>query len=524
VSYGETGLGADVQRARGAHDAGMRKGFAILLAGVGILLTAVVGAGCAVWSAAEVNTAGKREFAQALRIPPLLEPRADASGRKVFDLALRAGRAELRPGTTTETWGINGPHLGPTLRAARGDRVLMRVSNRLPEATTLHWHGMHLPARADGGPHQMIEPGATWAPSWTIDQPAASLWYHPHMMGRTEDHAYRGLAGIWIVDDPGAGEHGLPHEYGVDDVPLILQDKRLDDDGGLDFGRGVVSPIGRLGDDVLVNGTYDPHLRVRHRRVRFRLLNASTARIYNLGLADGREFALVGTDGGLLERPTRMKRIQLSVGERAEIVVDFRPGERVVLRSYPPDLDTDVFNDRFSGGDDTLDLLELRADDSLTGGPELPDRLAELEPLDTAGAPTRRFELSGSSGTDGRDMDPHRIDEVVRLASTEVWEVRNRSGIPHNFHVHDIRFRILDYAGEAPSPHLRGWKDTVYVPPGETVRFAARFDGRADHGAPYMFHCHLLQHEDRGMMGQFTVVEPGESPHAPPAHDRHAAG
>lgn len=182
----------------------------------------------------------------------------------------------------------------------------MRVRNALPEPTTLHWHGMHLPARADGGPHQTIAPGRKWEPSWTIDQPAASLWYHPHGLGSTEDHVYRGLAGMWIVDDPISRSLPLPQTYGVDNIPLILQDKRLDDAGRLDFGQGWISPIGRLGDDMLINGTYDPHLRVAHRRVRFRLLNASTARIYNIGFADARPFALVATDGGLLEKPERL--------------------------------------------------------------------------------------------------------------------------------------------------------------------------------------------------------------------------
>jgi blue copper oxidase len=490
----------------------MRTAVAVVLAAAGVLLAAVAVAGCAIWSAADVNTVGDRKFENALRIPPLLEPRIDSEGRKVFELGMRSGRAELRPGQASDTWGFNGPHLGPTLRASRGDTVVMRVRNRLPEASTVHWHGMHLPAAADGGPHQMIEPGAGWSPSWTIDQAAATLWYHPHMMGRTEDHLYRGLAGMWILDDPNARRLALPHTYGVDDIPLILQDKRIDDDGRLDFGQATISPIGRLGDDMLVNGTYDPHLRVRHRRVRFRLLNASTARIYNVGFADDRPFSLVATDGGLMERPERMKRIQLSVGERAEIVAEFEPGERAVLRSHPPELGADFFNNRFSGGDDALDLLEVRTPAALAGSPELPERLAELEPLETDGARTRHFELSGSSSINGREMDMRRVDASVPVGSTEVWEVHNGAGIPHNFHVHDVRFRVLDFAGGAPPSHLRGWKDTVYVPPGETARLAVRFTDYADPKLPYMFHCHLLEHEDRGMMGQFVVTEPGDAP------------
>ena len=147
-------------------------------------LTASIGpAGFWLWSSASESNVGEMSFANELRIPPLAEPSVDERGRKVFDLRLEEGEAELLPGKPAETWGANGSYLGPTLRAERGDEVTVNLDNELPETTTLHWHGMHLPAAADGGPHQMIEPGETWSPSWTIDQPAASLWYHPHLMG-----------------------------------------------------------------------------------------------------------------------------------------------------------------------------------------------------------------------------------------------------------------------------------------------------------------------------------------------------
>src|SRR5215218_3794780 len=166
----------------------------IALATAGALLAAIVGIGIWIWSSAARSNVGELDFENELDIPPLAEPSIDEPGRKVFDLELQDGTAELLPGKPAETWGINGPHLAPTLRAERGDEVTVNVANALPEATTIHWHGMHLPAAADGGPHQMVEPGQTWSPSWKIDQPAASLWYHPHLMGETEDHVYRGLA------------------------------------------------------------------------------------------------------------------------------------------------------------------------------------------------------------------------------------------------------------------------------------------------------------------------------------------
>ena len=499
---------------------GMRRALRRLGAAVAVIVLALVAGGWFVFSSARTSNVEELGFRQALRIPPLLEPDVDGAGRKVFDLDLQQGRAELLPGTTAETWGVNGAHLGPTVRASRGDTVVMHVRNRLDETTTLHWHGMHLPAAADGGPNQTIEPGDTWSPSWTIDQPAASLWYHPHLMGKTEDHVYRGLAGMFLLDDSAASALQLPSEYGVDDIPLIVQDKRRDDDGSLDFSQSMISPIGRLGDEILVNGTRDPYVEVADRLVRLRLLNASTARIYDIGFADGREFDLIGTDGGLLEAPERISRLPLSVGERAEIVVELEAGEEAVLRSFGPDLGTNAFEGRFAGADDTFDLLKLRADEKLDDSPDLPAKLVAQEgPQESEASGVRRFEL-GNRDINGVQMDMARIDQVVELGATEVWEVENTSGTPHNFHVHDVRFRVIDYAGEPPPAHLSGLKDTVYVPPGETVRFVTTFEDYADPTTPYMFHCHILEHEDRGMMGQLVVVEPGDRPaHGEPGHN-----
>jgi FtsP/CotA-like multicopper oxidase with cupredoxin domain len=497
----------------------VKRALLTLAAVVAVCLAAGVLAGWAYYSSARTSTVDTLAFANELRIPPLLEPREER-GRKVFDLTLQRGSAELLPGKRADTWGVNGAYLGPTLRASRGDRVELRVRNGLDETTTIHWHGMHLPAAADGGPHQTIGAGELWTPGWEIDQPAATLWYHPHPHGQTADHVYRGIAGLFLLDDARTAALELPDRYGVDDIPLIIQDKRLADDGSLDFSQSLISPTGRLGDTILVNGTYDPYLEIRHERVRLRLLNASNARVYDLGFADDREFELIATDGGLLAAPQRLTRIQLSPGERAEVVVAFEAGEEIVLRSFAPDLGADFFNERFAGGDDSFDLLELRAAADLHTSPPVPDTLAAPErPVEGEATRTRRFELSGNK-IDDRRFDMARIDEVVTVGTTELWEVRNASGTPHSFHVHDVRFRVLEYAGEPPPPHLLGLKDTVYVPPGKTVRFLVRFSDYTDPDLPYMFHCHVLQHEDRGMMGQFVVVGRGAST-AAPAPRRH---
>ncbi|MGI5211690.1 multicopper oxidase family protein [Plantactinospora sp. CA-290183] len=495
-----------------------------MLAGVLLLCGAGSAVGVRVWTSAVVDTRGKVDFVNRLAVPPLAQSRIDERGRRVFDLRAQPGRRDFGRGGPTPTWGYNGDYLGPTLRAKRGEEVLVNVANGIGEPTSVHWHGMHLPAAMDGGPHQMVAPGATWSPHWRVDQPAATLWYHPHPHGETEQHVYRGLAGMFILDDDESARLDLPRRYGVDDIPLIVQDRAFESDGRFDDGTGELGGIGILGDTLLVNGTVAPYLDVPGERVRLRLLNGSNARTYDFGLADNRSFALVGTDGGLLTAPHQTRRIRLSPGERAEIVVSMRPAERVTLRSYPPESGLDFFNRRFTGGSDTFDVLQLRAAGTLQPSPEVPTRLAPIERLDPASATTtRRFDLAGRD-INGRRMDLGRIDAVVTRDSTEIWEINKVDGTPHSFHVHDVQFQVLSVAGREPPPELRGWKDTILLEARRPVRIIARFADYADPDMPYMFHCHLLRHEDQGMMGQFVVVEPGQRPGRPPAAGAGHAG
>ena len=454
-------------------------------------------------------------FEQPLAIPPLADSRVEADGTRVFQLTADEGTTEFLDGIETATWGFNGSHLGPTLRAERGEQVAVEFSNDLDEATTVHWHGMHLPAAMDGGPHQMIEPGATWRPSWTIDQPAATLWYHPHPHGETEKHVYRGLAGMFLLDDGMDAAAGLPHDYGVDDIPVIVQDKRFSEEGELTLDDSG-NEIGTLGGTVMANGTLGAVQDVTTERIRLRLLNGSTARTYSFGLDDGRSFQLVGTDGGLLPAPVEADHVRLSPGERAEIVVAMEEGAEVMLRSTPPDLGAVVAPTAF-GGDDAFDVLLLRAADELEPSAEIAPTLTDpLPPAESDRSDvTRSFVLEGRT-INGKTMDMDRIDEAVTVDTTEVWEVRSRNPFPHNFHVHDVQFRVLSIDGEAPPPELAGRKDTVYLEPQRTYRLLLTFEDFTDPRYPYMFHCHLLLHEDEGMMGQFVVLEPGQEPEAPP--------
>lgn len=471
----------------------------------------------AAYSRHERSNVGELEFRNRLRVPELLDPRPGPDGTKRYALELAEGESEFLPGKKTATWGANGPYLAPTLRARNGDDVSMAVSNKLPEDTTLHWHGMHLPPVMDGGPHQMIAAGDTWRPHWTVHQPASTLWYHPHPHGSTGAHVYRGVAGMITIDDEHAAAAGLPSEYGVDDLPLVIQDKNFHDDGSLDFTEttladdlAAVDTMGVLGDTILVNGTYDPYHEVTTQRVRLRLLNGSNTRVYQVGFPDDRTFHLVAQENGLLRRPLGLTRLRIAPGERAEVVVAFEPGERVVLRSFEQDLGVGFPTSRFTGGDDTFDLVQFRAAATLAPSPELPATVAgapaAIEVPD--GAKKRKFEFVAQL-INNRSMDMNRVDEVVPAGATEIWEIERGDGRVHAFHVHGATFNVLDVLGEEPPAEMRGPKDTVYLPETGTIRLAVKFDTLTDTRMPYMYHCHVLRHEDDGMMGQFLVVEPG---------------
>jgi FtsP/CotA-like multicopper oxidase with cupredoxin domain len=435
----------------------------------------------------------------------------DGSGTRRFTLRAAPGSTEIIAGRHTATWGYNGSILGPTLRARRGETVAVAFENGLPDPTTLHWHGMHLPARCDGGPHQTVQPGDRWEPTWTVRQPAATLWYHPHPHGETEKHVYRGLAGLFIIDDD-ASPTGLPHDYGVDDIPLVIQDRRFASTRDLD--ESDPTDIGLLGDTIATNGIAGAYLPVQSERLRLRLLNGSGGRLYNLGFGDHREFHLIGTDGGLLTSPVAMTRIQLSPGERAEIVVDVQSATPVLLQSFPIEDGAGLGRTEAArfGMNDAFDVLEIRPSRTLRPSPPLPALLADLPAPDVAHATTERsFDMKWFMINHQR-MDMNRIDFSPTVDTSELWTVRNVDNWPHNFHVHDTQFRIVDIDGSPPPPELAGYKDTVYTPPGQCIRLSVRFSDYTDPMYPYMYHCHLAMHEDQGMMGQFLVLGPDQSP------------
>ena len=259
-----------------------------------------------------------------LIIPPLLEPQV-VGGEKVFELSANEDETSFLEGKSTNTTGYNGTYLGPTLRAHKGDHVQIVLTNNLSQPVTAHWHGMHLPAMMDGGPHQEIAPGGIWEPHWTIENEAATLWYHPHVLEQTGEQVYSGLAGLFIIDDENSDSLNLPKEYSVDDLPLIVQDREFREDDQFVYAperKDEFGHTGMLGNIILVNGTYAPFVDVPAKQIRLRILNASNPRRYNFGFEDGRTFYQIATDGGLLPSPVSRTRMILAPGERAEVIID----------------------------------------------------------------------------------------------------------------------------------------------------------------------------------------------------------
>ncbi|MGR3290406.1 MAG: multicopper oxidase domain-containing protein, partial [Paracoccaceae bacterium] len=403
---------------------------------------------------------------QPLPIPPLLTG-INVDGRQVYDLIMQRGSMEFVVGETTQTFGYNGDILGPTLMMNKGDDVVINVTNNLGEPTTTHWHGLHLPANMDGGPHQRIEPGQTWNAAFTIMNEAATFFYHPHLMHKTGEQVYQGLAGMFIVNDP-ENQPDLPNDYGVDDIPLIIQDKSFEPEGTLKYSGDFV---GVKGAYVMVNGAITPKFAAPAQLVRFRVLNGSNARIFNFGFSDGRQFHQIGTDGGLLEEPVPLDRLLLSPGERAEIIVDFsgQENQQVRLLSYSEEIKgMTPFWARDALDKVNFDVLTIDIKPRTAGAvPSMPDKLATITRLDESKASkTRKFELQMSMmkstmTINGLVMDIDRIDHTIRLGDIEIWEISNPSDMFHPFHIHDIQFQILSRNGQPPPENERGWKDTV---------------------------------------------------------------
>lgn len=449
-----------------------------------------------------------------------------------FNLNVQTGTKIFFGNTPTPTFGINGDFLSPTIIVNKGDSIILNVTNNLNVITTMHWHGLHVSAMNDGGPHQIISPSTTWSPSFKVRNHASTFWYHPHGANQTEQQVSKGLAGLFIVKDSAEAALTLPRTYGVDDIPLIVQNKAFD----------VLQQIAIATDmdtAIFVNGTLNPYFSAPAQVIRFRLLNGSSLRTYNFGFNNSQSFYQIATDGGLLDTSLALTRLKLSPGERAEILVNFSgmQSQTIYLKSFASELENGIYGSD-SVGDanneihDYYDNLLNGADYNLmqinvvapTASPvtTIPNALIPYTPYNPISATTFRTivmdtirllpidppnRAEGPFGMNNKTFNMDSINEVVHLNTTEIWTLVNKTLVAHPFHIHDIEFNIIEKNGLPPSPSENGWKDVVLVMPNDSVKFITKFTTFADNITPYMYHCHLLHHEDDGMMGSFLVID-----------------
>jgi blue copper oxidase len=454
-----------------------------------------------------------------LYIPP-------AMSGAVFNLTVKASTTQFFKGINTPTYGVNGPLLGPTLVLRKNDIVTLNVTNTLNTSTTMHWHGLHIPAKCDGGPHQIILPGTTWSPSFKVMNDAGTYWYHPHGENKTDIQVSKGIAGMILIKDSFEDKLVLPRSYGVDDFPVIIQTKAFD----VLYQVAISTPL----DTVLfVNGTRNPYINAPAQYVRLRLLNASSERTYNLGLSDSIAFYQIASDNGLLATPVKLNRLRISNGERAEILIDLSKlkGKTLYLKNFGTELPNGILGSK-QVGYGSLQILDYKlnnlngADYTIlqinvigqTATPVLsmPSKLADIKPyLATEAMVKRTFafapeisttgdSVNGSFTINGHHYSMDTVNTRVNLNDIEIWTLKNNTLIAHPFHIHDTYFYILDINGDSVPPNERGKKDVVLVMPKQSVRFITKFEDYTD-SVPYMYHCHILHHEDDGMMGSFVV-------------------
>ena len=419
--------------------------------------------------------------------------------------------AEGKPVQTT-FWAYNGLVPGPLIEVTEGDRVDIEVRNRLPvQETTIHWHGMPVPAEQDGNPMDPVLPGQSKRYQFQLPgDSAASYWYHPHPHYVTAEQVYRGLAGVFIVKPK---RNPLPAN--LTEHVLAITDLRIDNDGSLPASQPIDAMNGRQGDFLLVNGQLQPVLTARPgQSVRLRLYNCCNARYLRLAV-DKQQFTLIGTDGGLLTAPVPgQAELLLAPAERADVVLHLqgKAGDTLVLRNLN-------YERGWMGGqapDSQAELLTIRLAGAATTPVQLPQVLRTIEALQNPKT-TRQFAFGEqmSGGMDkqpmqvkflinGKSFDASRVDFTMPQNQVELWEISNPTDMDHPFHVHGTQFQITERQtqGQAaiPAPYL-SWKDTVNLAPNQTVRLLIRQDMKGLR----MFHCHILEHEDNGMMGVLRV-------------------
>ncbi|AGP34546.1 hypothetical protein SCE1572_08525 [Sorangium cellulosum So0157-2] len=435
-----------------------------------------------------------------------LRPALDRDARPEVvevDLTARVEEVEIVPGKRTPTWTYDGGLPGPLIRARVGDRVIVNFRNELPAPTTIHWHGIRLLAAMDGAPgHSQPEtpPGGGFTYDFVVPD-AGLYWYHPHVDSAVQ--AGNGLYGPLLVEDPSE-----PAGLG-DELVLVLSDISLRDDGTLEdpqVGGNLGTLFGREGDLLLVNGRVNPVIEARAGlRQRWRIVNAAKSRYYQLMIADHR-FTRIGGDGGLLERPVTTDRILLTPGERADVLVVPRgaPGSTLPVRWVPYDRG---YGATFGRPEVEAFRLRLAAEPAAEDAP-LPEVGRDIPALDTAAATRVDLKLTQQESPGGVEMGINGVPSweaeplVAAVGETSVWTVENTMDFDHPFHLHGFFFQVLGADGEPVRP--MEWKDTVNVPVDGAARFAVRYDNRP---GMWMFHCHILDHAEAGMMGMLHVIQ-----------------
>jgi spore coat protein A len=437
-------------------------------------------------------------FSVPMPIPTVLQPVARSMTTDYYQMTQREADVEIIPGTKTRVRTFNGSFPGPTINAIKGRRVIVTQTNGFTDPVVTHLHGGHVAPQDDGHVLDAIAPGASRQYTYPNNQNGATLWYHDHAHHLESEHVYRGQSGFYIVHDPATFPLALP--WGANDVPIMLRSVHLDDNAQL-----VYTPNDFRGrNTILVNGKPQPYFKVAARKYRFRFLNSANDSAYKLALADGSQIVHVASDGGLLPAPVVTDNVDIFPGERVEAVIDFS--------RYPVGTSVVLIN-QYGETDQTRQVMRFDVDRTATDDSRIPTA-DDLPDLPAPGAPvvTRDVTLNIDPQTflfllNGKPFDPDRVDFKVKQGDQEVWRITNLDttfGIPHNLHLHLVQFQVLDRNGVPVGPTEQGWKDTVKVWPGETVRiavkFATQFTGR------YLFHCHLLDHSAAAMMAQYEIT------------------
>jgi FtsP/CotA-like multicopper oxidase with cupredoxin domain len=438
----------------------------------------------------------------------------------IVEINLRAEVApvDIAPGVRSDLWTYNGGLPGPLIRAHAGDRVIVHFSNALPQPTTVHWHGVQVPIQMDGVPgisQDAVAPGGSFTYDFVVPD-AGLFWYHPHVMSAAQ--VGFGLYGALLVEEREDTVHVN------DELVMVLSDVAIDE-GKLepaDSGGVLGDLLGREGNHVLVNGRERPVLAFRDGGLqRWRLVNTAKSRYFDLVLGAGQPFMVIGVDGGLMEYSVQRDHLVLAPGERMDVLVAPRtePGTPLVLRAVP-------FNRGFGSIEfrsiEELMTLTPSALPALTAAP-LPQVRRAMAPMDSKGAKPIRLDLVLNKGAGQFAIEGGPFWEGTRvraeLGETQLWTITNKATWAHPIHVHGYFFQVLDEKGDPVRP--LAWKDTINVPPDTTVRFLVRFDRPGS----WMYHCHILDHAEAGLMSTVDVgkdAETGEGGHVH-MHDSHEA-